>query len=123
LKINGIDNLIVNRIKERTRKKIVFESDKTKITEDKHKEDKKEKEQKKSYQEKEFEETVEEINKLMKENNKPIFFKIITVQNKIKVQIINKSSKKILFLIYPDKVYGILEKLKNSESFILDETI
>ncbi len=123
MKINGVDNLVVDRIKQRTQKKVVIESEKTKITEDKHKEDQKEKKQKRKQKDSELEKNVQKINKLLQDNNKPIYFKITYVFEKTKVEIINKEKNKTMFVINPEKVYEILERLKKREGFIIDETI
>jgi len=121
LKIPGIDPLTMQRIKERTTKQIVHDSEKPKVAEDKYK--KQGQEYQEQYSEQNLEELIEELNELFEEEAAPIRFKLIVKDEMFKIQIIDNKTKKVIKEVSPHKVMQLVRRHEDSRGIILDISI
>ncbi|WP_366923006.1 flagellar protein FlaG [Metallumcola ferriviriculae] len=124
-KIPGIDNLVVNRIKERTSKQVVFQSEKTKIAEDKSQENKQNKQRKKRHYNKEdMEKAIRDLNELLAEKNTPLAFEMVEEKSRWHIRIIDTSKQKVLHVnVSPEKVMEMLTAVEKSTGAVIDETV
>jgi len=121
LKIPGIDPLVMQRIRERTTKQIVHDSEKPKVAEDKYKKQGQEYEE--QYSEQRLEELIEELNELFEEENAPIRFKLVVKDDMFKVQILDHKTKKIIKEVSPHQVLRLVRRHEDSRGIILDTSI
>ena len=121
LKIPGIDPLTMQRIKERTTKQIVHDSQKPKVTEDKYK--KQGQEYKEQYNQQSLEEIIEELNKLFEEEAAPIRFKLVVKDGMFKVQLVDSNTKELIKEVSPHKVMRLIRRHEDSRGIILDTSI
>lgn len=124
-KIPGIDNLVVNRIKERTTKKVVFESERTKIAEDKNKEQKQQKHKKeRQYTEREVESAVEQLNNLLKEKDAPIYLRATEASGIVTVQVVDLATEEVVHSNMPlNKLLAMIKRLESSYGIVIDESV
>lgn len=121
VKIHGVDPIVMDRIKERTQKEIVFQPEKTKVTADKNNEEKGRKKQK--HNKKSLEEVVSRLNKLLEEEKAPLRFQIIVRDEKLKVQLLNIEENKVVSEVFPEKIYKLVRNPKEFSGFVVDEFV
>lgn len=121
VKIHGVDPIVMDRIKERTQKEIVYQPEKTKVTADKNSEEKGRKEQK--HNKKSLEEVVSRLNKLLEEEKAPLRFQIIVRDEKLKVQLLNIEENKVVSEVFPEKIFKLVRNPKEFSGFVVDEFV
>lgn len=120
LKIPGIDPLIMQRIKERTSKQVIYDAEKTKITEDRYRD---EKEQQQQYDQQELAELLERLNRLMEEEGFPVRFRLVNDEGKPGVQVVDADREKVLAVVPPRRVWQLIRQTGEAAGFIVDISI
>ena len=121
VKIHGVDPIVMERIKERTRKEAIFKPEKTKVTAYKNDENKEKREQK--YDQKSLQKAIAKLNKLLEEEKMLLRFQIIDRDARLKVQLLDISKNKVLSEFFPEKIYKIMENPQQYAGVVIDESV
>lgn len=123
VKIDGIDPMVVDFIKDKTQKKIVIETEKIKITGDKNEEEK-ERRYKRAFKNiKELKAIVESLNDQFKKRNAPVRLGIINTPSGFSIQVMDIKRDQVISVIGPEKLLELIKNMNKPGGVMVDRTI
>ncbi|KUO52786.1 MAG: hypothetical protein APF76_02300 [Desulfitibacter sp. BRH_c19] len=120
VKIQGVDPVIVERIRDKNRKKLIYESEQTKVVSNSEKDHKKD--QKGQQHKRTLKHSIERLNELLQEIDAPIRFEKINVKEELYVLVIDIHTQKVLTKIFPERVFQLMKNIDDPKGFIIDDS-
>lgn len=122
MKIPGVDPIILNQVKNQTAKKVVHESREARVSGEK-----KERQGGRGHQGKQdrraLERSLELLNQAMEAAGRPLRFQLIERNGTIMVQIIDSFHNKLIRQVPPEKVLGLVGRVRDMIGLMVDELI
>lgn len=121
VKIQGVDPIVVERLRDRTRKTFIYETDQSRIIDDKKDEPKEQK--KYRYPKKTLESSIDKLNKLLEEVDAPVRFVKKLLNDELIIQVIEIETQKAVATVPPEKIHTLIRNIDDPKGFIIDDSI
>ena len=127
VRISGVDPILIERIRERTRTQVgtVGETDQYRKIEQKEREERQDADaqQYRAPNKRRTAFAIEKLNILLEELAAPIRFVMVLKGNNMMVQILDVTMDKVLGEIVPEKVYQLLHNIDDPKGFVVDNSV
>lgn len=120
VKIQGVDPITVQRLRERSRSSIL-ELDQTKSTKNRDVFDKEQRKGRQQRQRKTLDQSIAKLNALLEEVGAPISFKKVLKQDQVFVQVIDAKGA-ILNEVFPERIFQFVKDLDSPKGFVVDDS-